>query len=905
MPVAAGTRLGPYEVVSMLGAGGMGEVYRARDLKLGREVALKILPDTFAGDADRLARFRREAQVLASLNHPNIAAIYGLEDSAVVTALVLELVDGPTLADRIAAGPIPLEEALTIARQVAEALDAAHERGIIHRDLKPANIKVRPDGAVKVLDFGLAKAMEDLAVQGKPNATVSPTITSPALVTGVGLLLGTAAYMAPEQARGKVVDKRADVWAFGCVLYEMLAGARAFEGDDIAVVLASVIKSDPDWTKLPSGIPRGIVATLKRCLRKDPRLRLRDIGDAQLLLAEPEEPLTAPATPRRSWLGWAAAALLLCGLLALGALHFSEKRVDAPVMRTSVLPPDDASGFVVEANIGGSAISPDGRQLAFVADAGGKRMLYVRSLDSGSARALPGTDGAARPFWSPDSRNIGFFAAGKLQRIGITEGAPRVICDVALPRGASWNADGVIIFSAARPGILNRVSASGGTPTPITMLNEAEHEQFHYWPHFLPDGSHFLYLSRNVDPAKSAVYVGTLADKPGDSTPVRLVDSRHGAIFAAWPGSNRDGFVVFVQGASLMAQPFDAATLTFTGEAFPIADNIGRSDTNAYADVSASRTGILAFGNSGQALRRLAWVDRDGRVSEPLSDAAFFSKPRVSPDGRNIVTLRSTAGNPADLWRIDLTRSIPTRLTFGEGVAASPVWLPDGSIVYEVQGRGIFRKLATGTQAPQLLFANPVGNSAGPMDVSQDGKLLLYVIGPQSNPAQRELWTLPLEATGNAGKPPSPYIKDLRNVSGGGARFSRGGTGQRWVAYASEESPGRQQVYVQDFPDARGKWQVSRDGGRLPVWSRDGKELFFLGAPGELMSVRVTSKGTNFQVDAPKRVFVLPSQQQLTELAEYDVAADGRFVFLVPDQEQDRRVDAITVLQNWQTAPPK
>ena len=564
MKLDAGTRLGPYEIHCALGAGGMGEVYRARDTRLGRDVAVKILSSSVVHDPDRVARFQREAQVLAALNHPHIAHIYGLEDAGGELALVMELVGGETLADRIAHGPIPLDEALPIARQIADALEAAHEQGIVHRDLKPSNISIRSDGTVKVLDFGLAKLAAP--AEGRADASLNPTITSPALMTGVGMILGTAAYMSPEQARGQPADKRADVWAFGCVLYEMLTGRRAFGAEEVSDTLAMVLMKEPDWLLLPPAIPASIRTLLRRCLEKDRKRRLPDIGAARL---EIDETLSAPLSsqqsvaaktsrPRGQYLAWGAAALAIAMAIGISVVHFAEPRPEPTrSIRFQVSAPPDvtlANDFGLD-----PALSPDGRRLAFrvVSGAGSAFSLAVRAFDTDDARQLPGTNGGASPFWSPDSRFIGFVADGKLKKIDPTGGPPQVICDVGPTGfgGGTWNEDGIIVF-AGPAGPLFRVPAGGGTPAPLTKLDAAKKEIRHAQPWFLPDGRHLLYLAASASTGgASSIYIGSL----DDDQKVALGDTDSKAVYA-------DGHVLFVrQGTLLVAASAKAAMKPNTG----------------------------------------------------------------------------------------------------------------------------------------------------------------------------------------------------------------------------------------------------------------------------------------------------------------------------------------------------
>jgi len=862
MSLTAGSKLGPYEILAPIGEGGMGEVYRAKDTKLKREVALKVLPDSFARDPERMARFQREAEVLASLNHPNIAQIYGVEDRA----LVMELVAGETLQ-----GPLPLDTAINYAKQIADALEAAHDKGIVHRDLKPANIMITAAGVVKVLDFGLA-AVTQPSGESQEDPNRSPTLTMRA--TQAGMIMGTAAYMSPEQARGKRVDKRADIWAFGVVFYEMLTGRRLFEGETVSDILAQVLTKQPDWEQVPAKVRR----LLKKCLEKDPKRRLRDIGDAWELL-EDGEPGTASSRSRLGLAGWVAAGVVAVIAAALAFVHFREMPPEASVVRTSILAPEEASSFVLNANLGGSAISPDGRLLAFVANVKGGSSLFVRPLDSLKARTLPGTAGASRPFWSPDSRNIGFQANGRLQRIGLNEGAPRIICDAAQARGATWNADGVIVFHSRVNQALNRVAASGGVPQPLTAVDEKT-ETYHYWPQFLPDGKHFLYLIRAQPVNQSAIYVGSLDEKPEDKKRVKLVDSQLGAIFAPNPSTPGKGHLLWVQGQSLMAQAFNAETLKLSGEAVPVAESIGETETDGYADLSASRTGVLAYGNSRLGSYRLSWIDRGGKRSEPIAES--LARFRISPDGNSIMTIGSSS--MTELWRIDLLRNAQTRFTFSGG--QSPVWSPDGREVVFDNAAGIFRQPASGAGEPVEFVKQKSG--AIPQDWSDDGKWLLY---NQLAGGETETWAMPMEDAGKIGK----AFVFLKAPGLTHPRFSPGAAGQRWVAYASRES-GQAQVYIQDFPDKHGKWQVSTTGGVEPLWNRNGKELFYMNEGGDMaMAVPVKANGMALSLGQPEPVFNVPGA------TDYDVSPDGkRFLVLLP-QDQGRQ-DSITLVQNWQAA---
>ena len=661
MAIAAGARIGPYEVLALLGAGGMGEVYRARDTTLNRDVAIKVLPDLFASDAERLARFTREAQTLAALNHPNIAHIHGLEDNGGVRALVMELVEGEDLSQRVARGALPLDDALAIARQIAEALEAAHEQGIIHRDLKPANIKLRADGVVKVLDFGLAKALEPgsgIGDGGSPNLANSPTITSPAM-TMRGMILGTAAYMAPEQAKGKPVDKRADIWAFGCVLYEMLAGRRAFDGDDISTTLAAVLLKDPEWHALPASTPVALRRLLTRCLTKDPKARLRDIGEARVRIDEllggaPDEAGAPVITPARSgWrrgVPWAAAGALALGSMLIGAVVARRSAGDvtstAVPVTFAIAPPENTSfGGPAGGGTGSAtqvAVSPDGRNIAFVAGAQAAYRIYLRPVSSLAARAIPGTEGGTFPFWSPDSRFVGFFADGKLKKVPIAGGPAVVLCDAPFGRGGSWSRDNVILLApgeianAKGREALWRVSSAGGVPAVVTRVDPANADTRHRWPHFLPDGRHFIYTEVFGAPGTGAkpsnIRIGSL--EPGEAD-VTLLQAESSAAYAS-------GHVLFARDATLMALPFDPETRQPAGGAFPVAERVSQEGSR-YVGASVSENGTLVYGSDDSlAVTELTWRDRTGRALGSVGGPAPYFNLALSPEERRVAVAVST-----------------------------------------------------------------------------------------------------------------------------------------------------------------------------------------------------------------------------------------------------------------------
>jgi Tol biopolymer transport system component len=879
VPLAPGVRLGIYEVRDLIGAGGMGEVYRGYDSKLNRSVALKILPEVFALDADRLSRFRREAQVLASLNHANIGSIFGFEESNGVHALVLELVDGPTLADCIARGPIPVEEALPMARQIAEALEAAHAQGIVHRDLKPANVKVRPDGTVKVLDFGLAKALTgDAASQ---SGSGSLTITSPA--TQFGIILGTAAYMSPEQARGKPIDKRSDVWALGGVLFEMLAGRRAFDGDDVSDTLANVLKREPDWSALPADTPASVRRVLRRCLEKDPRRRIHDIADVRLDLDEsaediaPAPPLVPAKTgaPTRERAAWA----LLAAALAGGLGYVTLREAPAPqVVRFQIDPPERGS-FGSSTGVGrmdgttGGALSPDGTQLVFIAEQGGQTRLWLRRLDAFASRPLAGTEGALTPFWSPDGSAIGFFAGGKMQRLDLADGAIRTLCDVpVLTRGASWSSADLIVFTAGSPPQLSRVSARGGEVTPFAVAGA----DLRGWPSFLPDGRRFLFLGRFGSDDAASLMVGSI--DPG-STATRVVTSDSNGAFVP------PGLLVFARGASLLQQRFDPDRLTVTGEATPIVEEVFYNPGVGRADFSVSRNGVLAFRSASNRSNQFAWFDRAGRQLETIGAPGNYRTHDLSLDGTRLVYADNNLG---DIWIVDLVRQTSSRFTAEPGTETAPVWFPDGTkIAYRSSQGGLFEKGVSGTATAVQVLKGQVN---GPVQVSRDGKWILYFMLTPGR--SLDIYVLP---TSGDREPKaivqSPFPEVEPQVS----------PDMRWLAYASTET-GRNEVYVQPFPPTGQRWQVSSSGGRQPQWRADGRELYFVGDDRRFHAVDIADNANSFEYGVPKFLFEMRANT-FNSRNSYVPSHDGqRFLVNALLGADDA---PISVVQNWQTGVGK
>jgi Tol biopolymer transport system component len=913
MPLTSGSRLGPYEILGLLGSGGMGEVYRARDTKLGRDVAIKILPHLVTTDSDRLARFEREARVLASLNHPHIGAIYGLEDVSGTPALVLELVEGETLAERLGRSedrPLPIQrrephvtggappmtgrerlsgrskpqlsisDVLTIARQIADALDAAHEKGIVHRDLKPANIKITPEGVVKVLDFGLAKAAAGDA--SSPDLSQSPTITTGG--TREGVILGTVAYMSPEQARGKVVDKRTDIWAFGCVLYEMLTGRAPFPGETISDTIAATLEREPLWTALPHATPAGIRRLLRRCLEKDPKRRLHDIADARIEL---DDPLTAPAGEARalSWIdrgrvAWArfGVALLAVAVLMVPTAFYLRRATPEPLVVRFEIPTPPTS------DPGSFALSADGRQLAFVARAEGTPRLWLRPLDRVTAQVLGGTEGASYPFWSPDDKAIGFFADGKLKRVDLGGGAPQVLANAPGGRGGTWNRDGVIVFAPTAQSALMRMAGTGGTPTAVTEL--APGHGSHRWPQFLPDGRRFLFFVGFGRLDTQGMYLATL----DGGEPTRVLAAESAAVFAPPSG------LLLVRQGVLVALPFDPTRGVVSGDPISVAQPVGSDAGVARGVFAVSTTGVLAHRADGGARRQLVWVDRAGTVrgTVGLPDSSGLANPEIAPDGRRVAVHRAEQGN-LDIWLIEVGRGVPTRFTYDASNDAHPLWSPDGRrVVFRSTRNGVFdlfEKPANGVGDEQPLLVT-IDNKT-PMAWSPDGRFLLYAT--QNSKTGTDLWALPLVGD----RKPFPVVQTPFDEAEG--QFSPDG---RWVAFQSNES-GREEIYVRLFPGPDGQRQVSTEGGSQPRWRPDGTELFYVAPDARLMAVPIAVGAARQTLEPGAPMPLFPSHLATganisvggLSKQQYAVAPDGRF--LMNAAVDEGTAAPITVVLNW------
>jgi Tol biopolymer transport system component len=830
-----GSTLAQYRVTAELGAGGMGEVWRAEDTKLGREVALKVLPEEFAKDPERMARFEREAKVLASLNHPNIATLYGLESvvsgmetetGAETVFLAMELVEGEDLSERIKRGPIPVDEAIPIALQIAEALEAAHEQGIVHRDLKPANIKLRSDGTIKVLDFGLAKAWE--AEGPDPGLSLSPTVTKHA--TAAGLILGTAAYMSPEQARGTAVDLKADIWSFGVVLWEMLTGRKLFEGNTVSDVLASVLKEAPDLDALPPDVPPRLRKLVARCLEKEPRKRLQAIGEARITLEDPADPEEGGVVSSRPsvqhapsrllpMLGWVVAAV---GLVALSVMLFARGGGEpVAVYRTSIPPPEGTSFHLAAISPGAATVSPDGTRVVFSArDDDGAVRLFLRAFDQPEAIAMSGTEGAQFPFWSPDSRWIAFFTQqdGTLKKADASGGPPITICEAQNGKGGSWGVGGDIVFAPSANTPLHAVASSGGESKPVTEIDRSRHNS-HRHPRFLPDGRHVLYLARGVNAAESAVMIASLDGDEDRELMRNIVQAEYAA-----------GQLFFVRDQTLMAQPFDVEKLEFAGEAKPVAEQALTIPAAAFGVFSVSSAGILTYHVGAiEAVVAPVWYDRAGREIERLGDPGEYNTVALSADNRSAAfAITPGVSGTIDIWTYDLIRDLKTRFTFDDATDYLPIWAPDNQTIafasdrdgtMQIYGMGI-----GGVEGPELLVASDT--DVTPRGWSPDGRWLVY--SKQDEETAVDIWAVDLEN----GDPLQLRAQRGVEVPGG---ISPDG---RWLAYFSDES-GRFEVYVTPFPNAGRRWQASTDSGVFPYWREDGRELVYQRFDGRLMSVEV------------------------------------------------------------------
>ena len=869
--LVTGTKLGLYEIRSALGAGGMGEVYRARDTRLGRDVAIKVLPEAFARDSERLARFEREAQLLAALNHPNIAAIHGLEEQNGRRYLVLEYVPGETLR-----GPLPVEEALAVARQIADALAHAHEKGIVHRDLKPANIKITPEGKVKVLDFGLAKAF---ASETQAEVSPSPTLTA---ATKEGAILGTAAYMSPEQARGKSVDRRTDIWALGCVLYETLTGRRAFGGETASDATAAILKNEPDWGLLPRGTPQKFRELLGRCLQKDPQRRLHDAADARIeieeILASPFPPVPELVAPPLKARRGHAMAWFLGGLVAahLGAFAWRLLREPGATLRppTQVMVSLPPAATVSLGRGSAVAFSPDGRRLVYASVSGGRTRLYQRLLDQRESTPLEGTDDAANPFFSPDGQWVGFFAGGKLKKVSLLGGAPVTIGEAPSPRGESWGADDQILLTPRGNAGLYKVPATGG---PSQLLLAPQRGELSYrWPQILPGGKAVLFTVWNDTGWESGqVMVHSL-----ETNQRRTLVEGGGYARYAPTGSPGSGHLVYARAAGLMAAPFDLRRLQLTGPAVPVLEGL-MTNLSGGAHFSFSADGSLIYLSGGMAEldRIMIWVDRKGKTQTLATIRGMSLIFSLSPDGRRLVR---SSGADRDIWVNDLERGGFTRVT-SAGNNVNAIWTPDGKRVVYSSGlpeKNLFWKPADSSGPAQRLTTSANSQFAG--SFSPDAKLMAFA---ELDPAQNsDIWLLPFDA-GSPGRPRSflqtPFSESNPIISPDG----------HWIAYQSNES-GRFEIYVQPFPEGGKRWQVSNEGGVQPLWAKNGRELFYRNWN------KTMAAGVSFQPEFKAATPVLLFEGNYEIVAGFDVAPDGRFL-MMKGPEQESAPTQLHLVLNW------
>jgi serine/threonine-protein kinase len=870
-----GSSFSHFKVTSKLGEGGMGEVWRAEDTKLGRDVALKVLPEVFAQDPERLARFEREARLLASLSHSNIAGVHGLEEADGKRFLVMELVEGETVADRIQRGPIPVEDAARVALQIAEAVESAHENGVVHRDLKPANVKITPDGQVKVLDFGLAKALAPEAMSGSAtdqDLSLSPTMTK--AITGMGVLLGTAGYMSPDQARGRPVDRRADIWAFGCILYEMLTGQRLFTGETATDVIGAIVHKEPDLEKLSPEVPATIRRLLGRCLQKDATRRLQSIGEARITLQEwlenPEvEPFTTESA-NRGWLPWAAAVGAALLGLVLGSSFLGSSTQQPPLVQRFAVELGEEPPFTGR---GAAAVpSPDGRYLAYASSIEGVGSLYLRPLER--MESLQVSTGQSREwphnaFFSPDSEWLGFFTA-----------------DDEMPRGGSWSGDGRIVFAPESKGGLSIVPAAGGDVAPLTTVPGESTYVSHRYPQWLPGDTAVLFTS--LDPYVSRIEIVDVAS--GEREVIH-----EGGFYGRYVPT---GHVLFVDGDAVFAMPFDADRLERTGSPMPVLEGVASSPAAGQAQYHVSDTGLMVYrpGTVDIEPFPIAWADRSGQLENLLDDAGIYGTPRLAPDGRRLA-VSVQRGNNWDVWVYDIERDVSTRLTFESGYDADPVWSPDGRYVAFVSDRddghfATYRTRSDGSGEAERLIEPGKLEFPAPVSWSPDGtRLLLITPGPNGSD---DLWFLPADGKGE----PEPYLtSQFGEVDGS---FSPDG---RWIAYRSNET-GNSEIYVRSA-EGPGKWQISDGGGWQPRWSGDGRTLFFRNHEG-LNAIDVEAVGDEFRTGRPEflfgEIFGGPAGVRLPGYLfyDYDVNADGeRFVVFPRRTEQGPSSSAVHVVSGW------
>jgi len=880
MGLSAGTRLGPYEIVSALGAGGMGEVYRARDTRLDRAVAIKVLNSALVAGPDAKARFEREARAISQLNHPNICVLHDIGHDNGTDFLVMELLEGETLGSRLAKGALQLHELIKVGCEIADALDRAHRAGIVHRDLKPGNIMLTKSGA-KLLDFGLAKPRTMGAAAGTgtaPLLSAAMTMTSPSPqqspITQHGALVGTVQYMSPEQIQGTEADTRSDIFAFGAVLYEMATGKRAFEGKSQIKVASAILEDQPQpISAVVRTSPPALDQLIRSCLEKNPDERFQSALDVKLQLKWiAESPLQASPTQRgaAAHAVWMLLALLFgVGLLVAGYFAFTSSK-PKPVLRATLLPPNKTTFVTVLAVSGPPELSPDGASVTFSArDQQGRLQLYVRALNSLDARPLPGTDGASYPFWSPDSRNLGFFADGKLKRMDAGGGPAQILADASAPRGGAWAPDGTILFAPIPSSVIMQVPAGGGTPKPATTLLNGEGS--HRWPSLLPDGKHFLFLMRGA-----GIALGEL----GSQEHKLLFETTSHAIYA-------NGYILYVKEETLMARPFSASRLSFTGDAVPVAEHVSVNSNVLHGVFSASQNGEIVYQPGDSATGwPLVWMDRTGRRLGEFKEQLGYLGPTLSPDGNRVAVAVSSGAATVDLWVFDLVRGTRTRLTFDNAVAWMPAWMPDGnSLLFSSNKKGhydIYRKSADGSGEAELLLADNLDSQW--KSVSRDGRYMAFM--RQSEHNGWDIWGMSLADHKAFPILQSPYGEVDPQLSPDG----------KWVAYASDESGGFE-VYITAFPGGGPKWQVSASGGAKPFWRGDGKELFYLGGGNRaIMAADVTLSPSSLTLGAPHALFPVSTVE--LPFGPYAVSSDGK-KFLINSQSAEEGNRPLTLVTNW------
>lgn len=900
MSLTSGTKLGPYEIQSPVGAGGMGEVYRARDTRLDRVVAIKILPSHLSDDPEARQRFDREARAISSLTHPNICTLYDVGRQDGMNYLVMEFLQGETLADRLMTGPLPPEQVLKYGIEICEGLEKAHRSGVVHRDLKPGNIMLTKAGA-KLMDFGLAKAV---CPEKRPSFGLTATLMAhdgSRPLTAQGTVVGTFQYMSPEQLEGKEADVRGDVFALGAVLYEMATGRRAFTGKSHASIVAAILGSEPQPISIVRPMsPPALDRVVSTCLAKDPDERFQTVHDLKLQLKWIAEGSKAgvPARRRsRERILWGALAVLFVSFVALAVVHLGQIQTSRPVIRAYIPPPEKSTFAFIGDHTGPVVISPDGRRLVFAAlGPDGRQMLWLRSLDAEFGQVLAGTEDAAYPFWSPDSHFIGFFAEGKLKTTDASGGPTQVLCDAPDGRSGSWSREGIIVFARTFNGPLYKVSSGGGTPVQVTELDASLQENSHRWSQFLPDGRQFLFFAKSRGQgASSGVWVGSIDSKEKKL----LFRNPSNAVYAA------PGYLLFVRENTLMAQAFDTKQLSVFGNVAPIARGVLVNPPYGRAILSASDNGIVVYGGAPSAAEpsRLRWLDRAGKQISTVGDPGAYANPRLSSDGTKIVVvIKDTSRAGTDIWIYDLLHGGKTRLTFDASLNYSPIWSPDGGqvIFSSVRNNGfpqLYRKAANGEGNDELLLASDTADF--PDECSPDGKFILY----EPNPAAAELWLLPTAGD----RKRAVFLGGETGGFPGQGTFSRDG---KWLAF-TEYSGGRRDVYLTSFPGKIGKWQVSAGGGGYPRWRGDGKELFFLGADNaSMMAVDLDLTNSVPRIGTPKALFpvhlALVSYQNRLGSAwdPFDVSADGtRFLVNSPDQPQ--ATEPINVIVNWDTGLKK